>query len=127
MNADGTNQTRLTNNSASDTYPAFSPDSGQIAFDSNRDGNDEIYVMKADGSGPDAADQRRGARQLSGLEIHPGTVASTFRQPALIPQIRKSDDVSSSSRQGTVERSAGILTIVGVAPVTRPVGNGRSA
>ena len=51
MNADGTNQTRLTNNSASDTYPAFSPDSSQIAFDSNRDGNDEIYVMKADGTG----------------------------------------------------------------------------
>ncbi len=43
MNPDGTNPTRLTNNSASDTYPAFSPDSSQIAFDSNRDGNDEIY------------------------------------------------------------------------------------
>ena len=50
MNADGTDQTRLTNSPASDTYPAFSPDSSQIAFDSNRDGNDEIYVMNADGT-----------------------------------------------------------------------------
>ena len=51
MNADGTGQTRLTNKPASDAYPTFSPDSSKIAFDSNRDGNDEIYSMNADGSG----------------------------------------------------------------------------
>ena len=51
MNADGTAQTRLTNNAAIDDGPAWSPDGTKIAFTSNRDGNDEIYVMNADGTG----------------------------------------------------------------------------
>ncbi|NJD53817.1 MAG: hypothetical protein FIB07_13230 [Candidatus Methanoperedens sp.] len=50
MNADGTGQTRLTNNTASDVNPAWSSDGTRIAFVSNRDGNNEIYVMNADGS-----------------------------------------------------------------------------
>src|SRR5438552_681201 len=50
MNADGTNQTRLTNNAATDELPAWSPDGLKIAFDTNRDGNYEIYTMNADGT-----------------------------------------------------------------------------
>ena len=44
--------TRLTQHSADDRSPAWSPDGTQIAFMSNRDGNYEIYVMAADGSQP---------------------------------------------------------------------------
>ena len=51
MNADGSAPTRLTNNSASDYDPAFSPNASRIVFTSKRDGNDEIYVMNADGTG----------------------------------------------------------------------------
>lgn len=51
MNADGTNQIRLTNNQAVDSRPVFSPDGKQLAFSSNRDGNAEVYVMASDGSG----------------------------------------------------------------------------
>ncbi len=55
MNADGSGQTRLTNNPAVDRDPAWSPDGRQIVFASTRDdslvGNVEIYVMNADGSG----------------------------------------------------------------------------
>jgi Tol biopolymer transport system component len=51
MNADGTGQTRLTNNSATDQHPFFSPLGDKIAFASDRDGNAEIYVMNADGTG----------------------------------------------------------------------------
>ncbi len=51
MNADGTGVTRLTNNPASDSQPALSPDGARIAFVSNRDGVSEIYVMNADGTG----------------------------------------------------------------------------
>ena len=50
MKSDGSNQTRLTFNPASDTYPTWSPDGRQIVFHSDRAGNDEIYVMNADGS-----------------------------------------------------------------------------
>jgi Tol biopolymer transport system component len=51
MNADGSAQTRLTNNAEWDVSPAWSPDRSKIAFSSRRDGNWEIYVMNADGSG----------------------------------------------------------------------------
>jgi Tol biopolymer transport system component len=50
MDADRSNQTRLTSNSDTDSWPSWSPDGSKIAFDSDRDGNDEIYVMAADGS-----------------------------------------------------------------------------
>ncbi|MDD5397784.1 MAG: hypothetical protein PHU70_01770 [Dehalococcoidia bacterium] len=50
IDADGSNQIRLTNTDADDAFPAWSPDSQKIVFSSNRDGNDQIYVMNADGS-----------------------------------------------------------------------------
>ena len=50
MNPDGSAQTDVSNNAASDVAPAWSPDGTQIAFASNRDGNYEIYKMNADGS-----------------------------------------------------------------------------
>jgi len=50
MNADGSNQQRLTHGSSKDFSPCFSPDGTKIAFVSWRNGWDEIYVMNADGS-----------------------------------------------------------------------------
>jgi CSLREA domain-containing protein len=50
MNPNGSNQTRLTNNSGSNFSPSFSPDGSKIVFGSARDGNSEIYVMNSDGS-----------------------------------------------------------------------------
>ena len=49
---DGTGLTRITFNSFEDEDPFWSPDGTKIAFDSDRDGNDEIYVMNTDGSAP---------------------------------------------------------------------------
>ncbi len=70
VNADGTGLTRLTSNSFEDYWTAWSPgtphwagfpsqseglnlplqDGSKIAFNTNRDGNYEIYIMNADGS-----------------------------------------------------------------------------
>ncbi|MCH8349239.1 MAG: PD40 domain-containing protein, partial [Chloroflexi bacterium] len=44
-------QVRLTSKPARHGEPVWSPDGSQIAFVSARDGNHEIYVMNADGSG----------------------------------------------------------------------------
>jgi len=50
MNGDGSRPTRVSDGSADDRDPAWSPD-GMIAFTSDRDGNAEVYEMNADGSG----------------------------------------------------------------------------
>ncbi|HEX8181670.1 MAG TPA: DUF4394 domain-containing protein, partial [Pyrinomonadaceae bacterium] len=51
VNTDRTGLTRLTNNSFNDVAPAWPP--GRITFQSDRDGNDELYTVNAlDGSNP---------------------------------------------------------------------------
>jgi TolB protein len=50
MNALGANQTRITNNTDSDSEPTWSPDGTRIAFSTVRDGNDEVFVMNANGT-----------------------------------------------------------------------------
>jgi Tol biopolymer transport system component len=49
-NPDGTAQTNVSTNAASDDMPAWSPDGTKIAFTSDRTGSFEIFVMNADGS-----------------------------------------------------------------------------
>jgi Tol biopolymer transport system component len=51
INADGTNETRLTNTHAYESNPAWSPDGSKIAFVSTRSGAGHVYIMNADGSG----------------------------------------------------------------------------
>ncbi len=50
VNPDGSGEVRLTDHSATDREPTWSPDGKRIAFATNRDGNFESYVMNVDGS-----------------------------------------------------------------------------
>jgi Tol biopolymer transport system component len=52
MNADGTGQTRLTNNTLTDLDPSFSPDGSMIVFSSQVVGGGalQIVVMNANGT-----------------------------------------------------------------------------
>ncbi len=51
MNTDGSGATNLTNNTAAEYRPNYSPDGSKILFESDRDGaTPEIYVMNADGT-----------------------------------------------------------------------------
>ena len=49
MNADGTDQRRLTRSPGTDRAPAWSPDGSRIAFESDRGGDFDIYVIGSDG------------------------------------------------------------------------------
>jgi TolB protein len=49
-NIDGSNVIQLTNDDTNNFNPKVSPDGTQIAYLSNRDGNQEVYVMSVDGS-----------------------------------------------------------------------------
>ena len=50
VDADGTNLRQLTNDTHLAINPSWSPDSTQIAFESDRDGDLEIYAMNVDGT-----------------------------------------------------------------------------
>src|SRR5436190_19338505 len=48
-NEDGTSARRLSDHTARDIYPRFSPDGKWIAFSSNRYGNNDVFVVPAEG------------------------------------------------------------------------------
>src|SRR2546426_6115587 len=50
-NPDGSGVTRLTDNTFRDFPTAWSPNGAQILFQSDRDGDEELYVMNTDGTG----------------------------------------------------------------------------
>jgi len=74
MTHDGRNERRLTVSAGDDLEPDWSPRGTDVVFVSNRDGNEEIYVMKADGSDP------RRLTNYPGPDIEPAWT-SNVRQP----------------------------------------------
>jgi TolB protein len=49
---DGSDLHALTSNQGENWSPSWSPDGAYLVFQTNRDGNWEIYLMNADGSNP---------------------------------------------------------------------------
>jgi Tol biopolymer transport system component len=50
LDANGHNKRRITPLAHNNSFPRWSPDGSMIAFHSDRDGNQEAYVMRRDGS-----------------------------------------------------------------------------
>src|SRR4051812_13230964 len=50
INPDGTGLARLTSAPGADSDPAWSPGGTKVAFTSDRAGNEDVYVMNADGT-----------------------------------------------------------------------------
>ena len=71
MNADGTNPVRLTQSEGRDASPAWSPDGTKIAFESSRDGDNDIYVIQY-GPAAEHGNIERGDRRATLLNLSPG-------------------------------------------------------
>ena len=71
MNADGSNQRRLTDSPSDDSDPAWSPDGGTIVFACDN----EICVMDADGG------NRRALATLPGFPVGPTWSPTEARSP----------------------------------------------
>ena len=58
---------QLTNDTAIDTAPCYSPDGRQIVFETDRDGSRQIYIMDAMGANPRRISQGQGSYSTPGL------------------------------------------------------------
>ena len=85
MDADGSDQTRLTSNDTNDYSPEWSPSGSQIVFLSLRDGNPEIYVMDADGN-----NQTRLTNTPAG-EFSPGVLVSYVEKGGRLVAVKVDD------------------------------------
>ncbi|MFC1925702.1 hypothetical protein ACFLW2_03280 [Chloroflexota bacterium] len=63
-NADGSNLRNITQNDADDQYPAWSPDGKKVAFVSDRDNTEGIYITNVDGGSTTMVTETSGARKL---------------------------------------------------------------
>jgi hypothetical protein len=100
---------QLTDSDGSELAPAWSPDHSRIAFQSNRDGNWEIYVANADGTGvrrltDDDAEDGEPAWTPDGKSIafvHDGQLFSMTSEGTGVRSLENPGEWPSWSRDGT--------------------------
>jgi len=66
VNEDGSNPVRLTDHTARDINPRFSPDGRWIAFSSNRYGNNDVFVIPVAGGAPHRLTYHTGSDEVVG-------------------------------------------------------------
>lgn len=111
MNADGTGQTRLTNDTFTDTAPVWSPDGTKILFVSDRETQTRLYVMNPDGTN---------VTNISDSSITSGTPSDTVPSwgPSLAPHGTLAAPTPSSSLTDGTTLTAGAATWYGVQPTS---------
>ena len=114
----GGNVRRITINKAYEEFPMWSPDGKQIAFSSNRYGNNDIFVINSNGSNIKRITYNSAADALNDWGADNKLLFTTFRN---FRQIEWTHEIySASPKGGTPVR---ILNSVGEMPVVSP--NGR--
>ncbi len=113
----GGKATRLTIHEAYEAYPKFSPDGKQIAFSGNRYGNNDIFVMSAEGGVPKRLTFNSVFDNISSWTSDENILFSTNRE---FNQIERPAEVYSISSKGGTEWRA--LDAVGFDPIMSPDG-----
>lgn len=114
---DGGRAMRLTLHEAYEANPRFSPDGKQIAFTSDRFGNDDVFVMSVDGSQPRRLTYHSAPDVLSGWTPDGQLLFGTRRTYVQVEWEQEFYQVS--TRGGTPHR---ILDAVGFEPRMSPDG-----
>ncbi|PLK44259.1 S41 family peptidase [Emticicia sp. TH156] len=113
--ASGGKATRLTIHEAYESNPVFSPDGKQIAFSGSRFGNNDVFVMSAEGSMPKRLTYHSGADNIASWTQPDKILFSTNRE---FRQIERPAEVYSISPKGGTESR--VLDAVGFDPVLSP-------
>ncbi len=118
MNLATTQTKRLTIHQANDYLPKWSPEGKQIAFSSNRWGNDDVFVINAEGSRPSRITYRSSGDVLSDWTKDDQLLFETRRDFRQVEWA--SETASVPAKGGTPSR---LLDAFGSSPVQSP--NGR--
>jgi TolB protein len=117
----GTRRTTvLTRNRAADFFPRWSPDGSRVVFVSDRGGDDDLYVMRADGTSLRRLTRTRGAREATPAWSPDGRRILFARStPAREHDVYVIDATGRNERRLTRGRS----TWIDIAPAVSPDGS----
>ena len=101
INPDGTGLRRLTNDPATDTRPAASPNGKKIAFDSNRHGNYELELMGVDGSGTTRVTDRGASDVGPSFSASGQRLAYAVRHASTLAGAKSEGDIWTANTDGT--------------------------
>ena len=100
-----TNTTRqFTYSKKSEKWPRWSPDGKQLAFLSNRNEEDQIYAMRADGG--EAIALTKGKRGIARFEWSPSSQQIAFLAPDAKPKPKKRKKKTKTTPTSTIKKTS---------------------